>query len=158
SHLWMTIQRAPDVVELDAMTVKLHLLIVPAGVFQRAFSQPARAVAAAIKFATSDKGVVHKLRCRQFILIEVTSRETVARDAKFADDVLSDGPQVLIQHVNFGVRGRRADRNKLARIFFRVILVDHAADSRFRWTIFVENLDVPAKTFVNASRERRLQR
>src|SRR5262249_43930417 len=78
-------------------------------------------------------------------------REPRARDVEFAKDVLSNWLQVLVENINLRVGGRLANRHKRTPVAGRVILVEHATDRGFGWTILIENFDRTAEALMNLS-------
>src|SRR5690349_22282450 len=60
---------------------------------------------------------------------------------------------MLVQNVYLHIGSGPADGHRAAPVTFRIVAVDHATNGRFRWSILVEYLDLPAKTLVHLRRQ-----
>ena len=90
--------------------------------------------------------------------IHVAVSQSIAGNIQLADHVFGRGIQVLVQDVDPDIGGRPPNGHGLTLIAYRIKAVDHATDSRFRWSILVEYLDLPAETFVHLRRQTRCER
>src|SRR5690349_1081496 len=154
----MLIQRTADLAQLNAITVILDLFITAAQVFKLAIVKPTRAVATAIHAPACDEGVRDKLLRRQLRGIDIAVSQSSPGDIQVTDDVFGSGIQVLVQNVNLDVGGGPADRHRATPITLRIVPVKHAANSRFRWSILVKDLDVAAETAMYLRRQFRAER
>src|SRR5215216_4899121 len=153
SDVGVFVERAPDFIQLHAVAMKLDLLVSAADVFNLSGCQPSREVAAAIHLLAIAERVSDKARFCQIVSIQIACGESRAGDVEFAEDVLGNWLQVLIENIDLRVGGRPADRYNGAFIAFRIEAINHAADGCLRWTILIENLHVAAKAVVDCARQ-----
>src|ERR1044072_5939195 len=111
SNVGVFVERAPDLIQLDAGAAKLDLLITAADVFNLSGRQPSREVSASIHPLASASWVSDKAFFCQLLSIEIACGEPRAGDVEFAEDVLGNWSQVLIENISLRVGGRFADRH-----------------------------------------------
>ena len=153
----MTIERALDLVQLDAMAVILDLAILAAHVLEDSMRQPASEIAGAIHSLSRCEWVVDKFLGGECRALEIAARKTVAREVHLAEHVLSDWLEVVVEHVDLRVRSRFADWYEGLCVLRRIEAMDHTTDSRFGWTILVDNLDLAVEAAQHRCRQLRFK-
>src|SRR5262245_13515819 len=94
SHLLMSIQRAPDLTQLDPVTVILDLFITAAEVFDFPARQAARAIATPVHPCSGYERVRNKFFGSQIRSIDVAFSESVPGNVQLTDDIFRRRVQV----------------------------------------------------------------
>src|SRR5262249_1241189 len=136
SHPFMLDQCGFNLLQFDAMSANLHLLIdapekfdIAVGSIADPVSRPVESCALAFT-----KGIRHKLLSGPFRSLQITTRQTVAADQQFTGHSNRNRPELFVDNEDFRVGNRLADRHAGAHV---IDAVSCGPDRGLRWPIHV---------------------
>ncbi|CAJ3786961.1 Uncharacterised protein [Burkholderia pseudomallei] len=109
------VQRARDLVELDAIAANLDLLIGAAEEFEHPVARPAREVACHVDAPARRERVRQEPLGGQLVAIQVAARDAVAGDIQVARHPDRHRPHPFVEHVDAHVAERAPDRHPAVR-------------------------------------------
>src|SRR6185369_6459998 len=153
ADLRVAVERALDLVQLDAIAVILDLAILAAHILDDSVGQPASEVAGAIHSLSRRERIVDELFGGECRTLEIASRQAVTREVHLTEHIFSDRLKIVIKHVDLSVCGGLTDRNDSLRVLRWIETMNHATDSRFGWAILVDDLDIAVEAAQHRSRQ-----
>ncbi|MNI45737.1 hypothetical protein D3C73_1001770 [compost metagenome] len=137
-----------DLLQLNAISPDLNLLIQPADILQCSIPQEPPLIPGLIHPLPRSKRAVYKFLRSQPRVVQVSSCHPVASNIDFTYSMNRDRSQRVIQKINLHIIGRSSNRHGCSCVCIRDIIMDHTSDHCFSWPVFIDDLDISTKTVI----------